>query len=38
MFWADDQVELAMLRTSDGATGSLQARQPEFMSIDLVSR
>ncbi|HEU0235097.1 MAG TPA: hypothetical protein VFR14_01515 [Candidatus Limnocylindrales bacterium] len=38
MFWAEDQVEMVVLRTGDGATGSLQARQPEFMSIDLVSR
>ena len=38
MFWADDEAEFVMLRVSDGATGSLRARQPEFMSLDLVSR
>lgn len=38
MFWADNEVEFVMLRLSDGATGSLRAQQPEFMSLDLVSR
>jgi len=38
-FWASEGgVEFVMLRTSDGATGSVQAGEPEFMSIDLVSR
>jgi hypothetical protein len=37
-FWADAEAAFVMLRISDGGTGAIRLRQPEFMSLDLVDR